>query len=865
VNTSSNWATVKGLLEECLDVPSEERALFLERSCDDPQIREEVMSLLGAHEDATDFLEEQGPAQGQFLSAFDSSALAGLRVGPYRLEEEIGRGGMGTVYRAVRDDDAFQMVVAIKIVSRGMDTDSVLRRFRMERQILASLEHPNIARILDGGSTPSGLPYFVMEYVNGLPLNEFCDQQRLTITERLQLFRKVCDAVSYAHRNYVIHRDLKPGNILVTADGIPKLLDFGIAKIVKGGGDEPTQTGLAMATPAYASPEQIRGGAIGVATDIYSLGVLLYELLTGHRPYRLPRRDSEELARVICEREPTRASTVVGFREKLEEGEGPTETVDPDRISDLRRTTVEGLRRNLRGDLDTVVSVALRKEPERRYGSVDELSDELGRFLEGRPILARKDTLAYRGTKFAARHPIGVGAGVAAVLLLCLLSVYASWEARSLSKRMAADHQLASTFLVEVHDAIANLPGATPAREKLLRKSLEYLNGLSQDAGDNPEIHRALATAYEKFAELQVGTVGGGLGRSYDALETTKKAQRIRKMLLARNPDDKAAQYELGQNYLLTAFLIGRAASAEERLTVDRQALGIAERLYQSDQKNQAYVDLLARSHTSLAYGLTFYDRWDESRKHFRRALTLRTNGLPYAKDPVKAQRDLARIHYRLGAGYAQAGQASEAVGYLRQALAIQRPLSLAAPNDEARAAEAASSFHFLGVALRGMGETQEALQALSEAIAIREVSLARDPQNARSRSMLAGNYAERGTTYLHAGTMAKALQDFHKAVELQTAIIEVDPKGTPSRIAMADFQRRLGSAYLMLAKQSRGGKSEQHWSEAAKYLRRSHALYQALTGEGLLGSPQIQSEAKAAADGAAEAALHTRENSTGN
>ena len=311
-----NWATVKELLEECLDQEPSERLQFLERTCDDPRVREEVASLLSAHEGATDFLEAEGPGQGQFLSAFHAGALAGHRLGVYRLEEEVGRGGMGTVYRAVRDDDQFQMVVAVKIVSRGMDTDLVLRRFRTERQILASLDHSNIARILDGGSTPSGLPYFVMEYVDGLPLTEYCDRERLTVTERLRLFRKVCDAVAYAHKNNVIHRDLKPGNILVTKDGTPKLLDFGIAKIVKGTDEDHTATGPAMATPAYASPEQIRGGAIGIPSDIYSLGVILYELLTGHRPYRLPMRDSTKLARVICEREPTRASTVVAIQRR---------------------------------------------------------------------------------------------------------------------------------------------------------------------------------------------------------------------------------------------------------------------------------------------------------------------------------------------------------------------------------------------------------------------------------------------------------------------------------------------------------------------------------------------------------------------
>lgn len=850
-----NWATVKSLLEECLDLEPSERLLHLERTCDDPRIREEVVSLLSAHEGATDFLEEAGPGQGQFLSAFHAGALAGHRLGAYRLVEEVGRGGMGTVYRAIRDDDEFQMVVAIKIVSRGMDTDLVLRRFRTERQILAKLDHPNIARILDGGSTPSGLPYFVMEYVDGLTLNEYCDRQRLTVTERLRLFRRVCDAVAYAHRNHVIHRDLKPGNILVTGEGTPKLLDFGIAKIVKGSDEEVTVTGAAMATPAYASPEQIRGGSIGIASDIYSLGVILYEILTGHRPYRLPMRDSDEVARVICEREPTRASTVVAIRETLEPGDGDTVTVDPVEISDCRRTTLEALRRHLKGDLDTVVSVALRKEPHRRYPSVDHFSEDLDRFLNGRPIQARKDTVRYRITKFATRHPLGLGLGVAAFTLLCVLALYASWEARRLARRMAEDHQLASTFLVEVHDAIAHLPGATPAREKLLRKSLDYLNGLSRDAGDDPELHRAVATAYEKFAELQAGTVGAGLGKSFDALESARRARDIREAM-ARRSTRPEVQLELANNYLLTAFLIGRAASPDERLQYDRNALAIADKLYGSDNRKHEYIDLLARSHTSLAYGLAAYDRWEEARKHFQRALTLRTNTVAQAKDPVRAKREVARIHYRLGAAYAQGGQAAEAVGYLRQALAIQEPLTAALPNDESLSSDTGASYHFLGVALRGSGDTQTAIEMFDKVIALRETALARDPQNARSRSLLAGNYSERGTTFASAGRMPEALRDLRKALVLETAIADLDPKGTATRFAMADIQSRLGSVHATIARQSRVSR-DQHWREAAKYFRRADALYTALAGEGMLQSPQLRAAATRTAEGAREAGEH--------
>jgi tetratricopeptide (TPR) repeat protein len=421
---------------------------------------------------------------------------------------------------------------------------------------------------------------------------------------------------------------------------------------------------------------------------------------------------------------------------------------------------------------------------------------------------------------------------------------------------MAEDHQLASTFLVEVHDAIAHLPGATPAREKLLVKSLDYLNGLSRDAGDDPELHRAVATAYEKFAELQGGMTGTGLGKSYDALESAQRAREIRETLAQRSRDAKV-QLELANNYLLTTFLIGRTASPDERLEYDRKALAIAETLYATDNRKPEYIDLLARSHTSLAYGLTVYERWEESRKHFQRALTLRTNSIATSQDPLRARREMARIHYRLGAGYAQAGQSAEAVGYLRQALAIQGPMSEANPNDESLASDTGASYHFLGVALRGSGDTRGSIEMFNKVIALREAALARDPHNARSRSLLAGNYAERGTSHAAEGRVTDAFRDLRRALELQTVIAEGDPKGTATRFAMADIQSRLASLYAKMAREGRSGSRDQHWRDAAKYFRRADALYTALAGEGMLQSAPLQADAKRTAEGAREAAAH--------
>jgi serine/threonine protein kinase len=320
--------------------------------------------------------------------------MAGARIGAYKIVREIGRGGMGAVYLAVRADSEYQKRVAIKLVKRGMDTDFILRRFRNERQILASLDHPNIARLLDGGTTADGLPYFVMEYIEGQPLYRYCDGEKLTIHERLRLFTNICNAVAYAHQNLVVHRDIKPSNILICSDGTPKLLDFGIAKLLNPeltpDTITPTATAMRLMTPEYASPEQVRGEPATPASDIYSLGILLYELLTGHRPYHFSNRAPHEIARVICEEEPEHPSRVVTRSEDilpLDLAAGG-EATTLEFLCKMRGGTLESVRRELTGDLDNITLKALRKEPGRRYTSVERLRDDIVRHLEGRPVSA---------------------------------------------------------------------------------------------------------------------------------------------------------------------------------------------------------------------------------------------------------------------------------------------------------------------------------------------------------------------------------------------------------------------------------------------------------------------------------------------
>lgn len=352
--TSERWQLIKDLFNATLERGPKQWAKFLDVACpDDPSLRAEVESLLAAHEQAPSLFEKTA---GQLASAWLTDAPAGLtegsRVGPYRLQREIGRGGMGVVYLAHRDDRQYEKQVAIKLVKRGMDTDDILRRFRHERQTLATLDHPNIARLLDGGVTEDGLPYFVMEYIEGLPLDAYCDLHKLNTIARLQLFLTVCSAVHYAHQNLIVHRDLKPGNILVTAEGAPKLLDFGIAKLLHQGPSAQslahTMSGAWMMTPEYASPEQVRHEPITTASDVYSLGALLYKLLSGHRPYRFTNFSPQEIERVICEQQPQRPSTAVSRVEQVAEDDGkPIKTFSPETISTTREGSLEKLRRRL--------------------------------------------------------------------------------------------------------------------------------------------------------------------------------------------------------------------------------------------------------------------------------------------------------------------------------------------------------------------------------------------------------------------------------------------------------------------------------------------------------------------------------------
>jgi eukaryotic-like serine/threonine-protein kinase len=583
--SAERWPEVEALLDAALDLPAPARAAFLDdASVGDAAVRAQVRRLLDLSGDAERFFAAPAAELGAALLAVHAAGEhAGPplgHVGPYRVLGEIGRGGMGAVYLAERADEQYRMRVALKLVPLGLDTEHAQRRFIEERQILASLQHPGIARLLDGGVAADGRPYFAMEHVDGRPIDEYCTAHELSVEARLQLFCAVCDAVQYAHSRLVIHRDLKPSNILVTRDGDPKLLDFGIAKLLEPGvtarAEQLTRTGMRLITPEYASPEQLRGDVVSTASDVYSLGVLLYLLLSGRPPYTAPDRRPHELARAILEVEPLRPSAVAPA----------------------------SLRRRLRGDLDVIVLHALQKEPDRRYASAQALAADLKRHLRRLPVHARPDTVRYRAGRFVRRHRAGVAA--TAVLLLSLTGGLAgtAWQARQ-ARLQAERAEVARDFLIALFQASDPAEsrgdeitardlldrGAARAGIDLVRRPelhaemLGVLGGIYRDLGSYPRAepllreaaelrrathgarHRETAAAQHELAQLLVL-----MGRRDDAEALHRQALEVRRSLFGAGHPEVAAS--LGA----LAAVIGRGGEHEQAERLHREAIAILSR-----------------------------------------------------------------------------------------------------------------------------------------------------------------------------------------------------------------------------------------------------------------------------------------------
>jgi serine/threonine-protein kinase len=671
----------------------------------------------------------------------------GLRIGPYAIERELGRGGMGTVYLASRADEAFEKKVAIKVTRGTLGSPEAVERFKRERQILARIEHPNVARLLDGGATEDGLPYLVMEYIEGRPLHAYCDERQLATAARLKLFLEVCAAVEYAHHKLVVHRDLKPGNILVTADGVPHLLDFGIAKLI----DPETGAGAVQATviaftPWYASPEQVLGEPVTTATDVYSLGVLLYELLTGHGPYRLGTLAPVEVMRAVVEQEPEPPSAVVQRTVRIAGPDGgPALRLTPGSVSRTREGTPERLRQKLRGDLDAILMTALRKEPDRRYPSVEAFAQDIRRYLSGHPVGARRDRPLYRAGKWLKRNRWRALAGG----VILALAAGAAANAVVQSGRVARERDRAervSRFLVDLFSVSdpGEARGSSVTAREVLDKGAEKIR---HELAEAPEIRADLMdTMANVYNKLGLYDRGASLAR---------EALAFRRQLAEREPEALAHTLNLLGNILMDKGDLGEAE------TVYRESLELYRRLYGSDSLKVASMLNNVSSAIDLQQG-----RGEESDRLLLEALEIKRKRLK-PDDP-----SLATTLANIGVNLYRRGDLAGSELRLREALAIQRK----AYGDDHP--EVAFSMQQVGVLLDEQGKHREAEQVYREALAIQRKLLGQEHPD------IVSTLTNLANTLLHAGRLADAEAVYREALPMARKLF--GPRTTDAAYVLA-------------------------------------------------------------------------------
>jgi len=820
--THERWQEVKAVLAAALERAPAERASYIRQACgDNAELLNEVESLIA--------YEQAGDSAGAFESGFGLRALADLsagslndaglehddslkadhRIGPYEIVRELGRGGMGAVYLAKRADDEYRQHVAIKLIRRGMDTDLVLRRFRTERQILAALEHPNIARLLDGGTTEGGLPYLVMEYVEGEPVDAYCDRRKLDTEDRLKLFRQVCAAVHYAHQRLVIHRDIKPGNILVTEEGAPKLLDFGIAKVLTAELAaqtlDATSPALRLMTPAFASPEQIKGEPITTAADVYSLGVLLYFLLTGHKPYRVKGGTAHELLRAVLEGEPTKPSTAIALTEDAPDNGGSSSVaLTPESVSNTRGATPDRLRRQLRGDLDNIVLTALRKDPERRYASVERFSEDVRRHLEGLPVFARKDTLGYRTVKFVRRNRIAV-AGAVIVLIMLVAGIIAINQQRARAERRFNDvRKLAHSVVFDYHDRIADLPGSTPVRERLVKDALEYLDSLAGEAGGDRTLQRELAMAYRKVGDVQGNSNMANLGDTNGALASYQKSLVILQALVKAEPANTGLKSELPESFERIGDVLQTKGEVGEADQNYRQAISLLESLSESAPRDRTLRRKLADLLSRLANlkGRPRTANLGDTKgavEYHRQALAIRE--ALCADDPADASLrvDLQDSHKSIATLLSTSGDDPIAAEPdARKALSIARELVAAAPESVRILRALLLSQDTLARLLLKKGEMNEALELCNQSLSTARAILAADPSNMQARHELASGHVLAGNILGTRGDTAGALKYHRQALTLNKAIAADDPNNESADRWVAQDHMNIGFALAL-------------------------------------------------------------------
>ena len=684
--------------------------------------------------------------------------LVGRLIGHYRILRPIDVGGMGAVYLAERAGQEFHQQVAVKALRPGLEEEDIHRRFLLERQTLAVLEHPNIVRLLDGGTTEEGRPYLVMDYVEGVSIEEYANSRRLNVEDRLELFRQVCAAVHYAHQHLVVHRDLKPGNILVTAEGVPKLLDFGIAKILTPEQSEKaaglTVAGSRPMTPHYASPEQIQGHPITTASDMYSLGVLLYRLLTGHHPYKFTTGAEAELVELICRVEPEKPSALVRRLART-----------PDKAPRIGDRQGEALARRLSGDLDMIVMMALRKEPQRRYSSVEHLSEDLRRHLHGLTVTAHRDTLRYRVRKFVERNRAAVAAAALVAVALVTSTVVSLEQKRRAELRFQEVRELARFVLYEFDDAVRS--GVTAARKKMVEGALVYLNRLAQDSWDNVSLQRELIEGYFRVGDVQGNLYGPNVGDLAGAKESYRRALELARRVHAERPGEPASRRDLARASVKLGDLSALGGDRREALREYQQALQVLDELAVADPADLvAKRDVLA---VAGKIGFTHYQTGDlaAALSSYRRYLLIAQQWQKVEPQAPGARRAVAAGHERVGEMLARSGRTAEGLVNLRAALNIYQALRATRPADLQAQRDVSATHTIIGDILLASGRTPEALESYRRGLEIAEAAARDDPQNKLARTDLHLTLGRLADVLWAAGEKQQARQMTERALRL--------------------------------------------------------------------------------------------------
>jgi non-specific serine/threonine protein kinase/serine/threonine-protein kinase len=803
---SERWSRLRAIVEEVLEHPGRRDQILGERCGDDEVLLSEAVALLDAHR-RTGILDR---TLGGGLPPLSGSVAPPRVLGAWTLREEIGRGGMGTVYRAERSDGVYEQHAAVKLMAGGPWGPGVMERFLRERQILARLQHPSIAALLDGGTTPEGVQWFAMERVSGRPLDRYCDEKRLDVGERLGLFLTVCDAVEAAHRSLVVHRDLKPSNIMVSDEGTVKLLDFGIARSLDEAREDAEGLTLAYGQPLtveYASPEQFHGAPASTAADVYSLGAVLYELLTGRVPFPLRGRPLGEVDRVLTSAALVPPSEAVTGAAAAATEAVPDEAGDgdplPAAIAAARATIPERLRRRLRGDLDAIVRQALHRDLSRRYGSVAELAADVRRHLAGLPVRARPDGMAYVARKLAGRHRVAVAAvgllalslagGVAATLHQAHTAVE---QSRIAQRRFADVRRLANSMLFEVEEAVAPLPGSTAARQLLVRRALEYIEGLSVEERDDPELRRELAAAYRKIGDIQGNPREAHLGDLDGALESYRQAESL---LTALAAEDTAVRRELADVVRRIGDVLWWQGETAEAVTGYERARGVMAELVRLEPDDAKNLAGLAAAEAAVGEIAFWNGEMERALPHLEHALALRRKLLAAAPEDLARLVDVARAETALGDALGWAGRSEEALEHLRLAVALLDGAHGENAQDSRVANSLALALSKLGEHLVDAGERDAALSSLGRAREVAVQLAAADPFDSRARRFAALTDAKLGDAAMSFDRAAEAVRHYRAALAVYEELAAQESGNIEHRRDLANGAVRLARALLVL------------------------------------------------------------------